>query len=154
MYKRRKLSSHPPSVPPPPPTPALPSTTPPACKSCHRALALRATNPPVSCQRCSAVSCTVCSRTCTEYTRTPSNPPTPALTRSPSPAILAPTTNQHRPPQTGRRRKLAVKDPQEHSGVLLELATVQGCGRTICRDCCVESVHSDGTLCVDCYALL
>lgn len=31
---------------------------------------------------------------------------------------------------------------------------VPGCGRIICRTCCVESVANDGTLCVDCYALV
>ncbi|KAI6165106.1 hypothetical protein EDD17DRAFT_1555921 [Pisolithus thermaeus] len=31
---------------------------------------------------------------------------------------------------------------------------VPGCGRIICRTCCVESVANDGTLCADCYALV
>ncbi|KAI6144192.1 hypothetical protein BKA82DRAFT_4168398 [Pisolithus tinctorius] len=31
---------------------------------------------------------------------------------------------------------------------------VPGCGRSICRTCCVESVANDGTLCMDCYALV
>ncbi|KAI6024241.1 hypothetical protein EDC04DRAFT_2725787 [Pisolithus marmoratus] len=31
---------------------------------------------------------------------------------------------------------------------------IPGCGRIICRTCCVESVANDGTLCMDCYALM
>ncbi|KIJ19414.1 hypothetical protein PAXINDRAFT_166610 [Paxillus involutus ATCC 200175] len=31
---------------------------------------------------------------------------------------------------------------------------IHGCGRVVCRACCIESVPSDGKLCLDCYALV
>ncbi|KAF9220590.1 hypothetical protein BS17DRAFT_786793 [Gyrodon lividus] len=31
---------------------------------------------------------------------------------------------------------------------------IPGCGRVVCRACCVESVPNDGKLCLDCYALV
>ncbi|TFK22531.1 hypothetical protein FA15DRAFT_671423 [Coprinopsis marcescibilis] len=55
----------------------------PTCVSCHRVL-LGTHGGPVSCARCSALTCTICSRTCTSCA--PSQPPTPHLTFSPSPS--------------------------------------------------------------------
>ncbi|KIJ67330.1 hypothetical protein HYDPIDRAFT_108047 [Hydnomerulius pinastri MD-312] len=62
-----------------------------SCSTCHRALssAMRSgAGAPLVCSRCSAPTCTICARTCTSYTRPPSFPPTPALTRSPTPSHI------------------------------------------------------------------
>ncbi|KAH7909009.1 hypothetical protein BJ138DRAFT_278557 [Hygrophoropsis aurantiaca] len=190
MYKRRRLNSSTNTT-----FSTILSTTPanilplPAssCKTCHRTL--RSVNVATTCPRCKAVVCTICSRTCTEYTHTPSYPPTPALTRSPSPSptSVAPspftqTTNHEHTPLAGRRRKfssnltlkvyseggrgmrLEDRNTEERTNMCLDdfslderardssTSTILGCGLTVCRDCCIESIQSEGTLCLDCYA--
>ncbi|KAG2079874.1 hypothetical protein BD769DRAFT_1559739 [Suillus cothurnatus] len=137
----------------------------------------------VTCARCGSVVCAICSRTCSSMLRQSSFPPTPALTRcpslsgspSPSPSgspkraalslnISTMNCNILLSPSSGKRKKSSEKDdvdvdhPSKSRGTLFGLddgaLLVPGCGRPICRTCCVESVQNDGTLCVDCYAVV
>ncbi|KAG1782170.1 hypothetical protein EV702DRAFT_1070301 [Suillus placidus] len=136
-----------------------------------------------TCARCGSAVCAVCSRTCSSMLRQSSFPPTPALTRcpslsgspSPSPSgspkrtalslnISTMNCNILLSPSSGKRKKPSEKDdvdvdhPSKSRGTLFGLDDgaflVPGCGRPICRTCCVESVQNDGTLCVDCYAVV
>ncbi|KAG2044071.1 hypothetical protein BDR03DRAFT_940697 [Suillus americanus] len=137
----------------------------------------------ITCARCGSAVCAVCSRTCSSMLRQSSFPPTPALTRcpslsgspSPSPSgspkraalslnISTMNCNILLSPSSGKRKKPSDKDdvdvdhPSKYRGTLFGLddgaLLVPGCGRPICRTCCVESVQNDGTLCVDCYAVV
>ncbi|KAG1838285.1 hypothetical protein DFJ58DRAFT_814456 [Suillus subalutaceus] len=137
----------------------------------------------VTCARCGSAVCAVCSRTCSSMLRQSSFPPTPALTRcpslsgspSPSPSgspkraalslnISTMNCNILLSPSSGKRKKPSDKDdvdvdhPSKYRGTLFGpddgALLVPGCGRPICRTCCVESVQNDGTLCVDCYAVV
>ncbi|KAG6895656.1 hypothetical protein C0992_000177 [Termitomyces sp. T32_za158] len=111
-----------------------------SCISCHRTL--KATH--LTCARCSAPTCAICSRTCTACPS--SMPPTPLLTRSPSPNLSPPSpkrpalsihpTNTHR----GEKRRTNA-DEESQEGFLQTLAEFDlapGCGRTVCRNCCTE----------------
>ena len=131
--------------------------------------------------RCSAPTCAICSRTCTSYTRPSSLPPTPALTRSPSPSshVATPVSPKRTalglsyaamnydtsltlppPSATSIKRKKAPIDKEDvdgdgdldgsavrdHHDVMstysggTESVVIPGCGRVVCRACCVESV--------------
>lgn len=67
-------------------------------------------------------------------------------------------------PSSGKRKKPLEKDDVDADHPLKSRSTlfglddgallVPGCGRPICRTCCVESVQNDGTLCADCYAVV
>ncbi|KAG1745086.1 uncharacterized protein EDB91DRAFT_1122376 [Suillus paluster] len=136
----------------------------------------------VTCARCGSTVCAVCARTCSSMIRPSSFPPTPALTRSPS-LTASPSPSPSGSPRrvalslsistmncdihltpSSKRKKPSEKDdvdvdhPSKSRGSLLGLddgaVLVPGCGRPICRTCCVESVQNDGTLCVDCYAVV
>ncbi|KAF8556686.1 hypothetical protein OG21DRAFT_1506288 [Imleria badia] len=169
-----------------------------SCSTCHRALST-AIRPGVAghsmCSRCSAPTCAICARTCTSYTRPSSLPPTPALTRSPSPSthVTTPVSPKRAalslsyavmnydasvalpPPSVPSiKRKKAPVDKEDfdgdgdldgnavrdHHDVMsthgggFESVVISGCGRVVCRACCVESVPNDGKLCVDCFALV
>ncbi|KAG1869130.1 hypothetical protein C8R48DRAFT_700283 [Suillus tomentosus] len=136
-----------------------------------------------TCAMCGSAICAVCSRTCSSMLRQSSFPPTPALTRcpslsgspSPSPSgspkraalslnISTMNCSILLSPSSGKRKKSSEKDdvdvdyPSKSRGTLFGLddgaLLVPGCGRLICRTCCVESAQNDGTLCVDCYAVV
>ncbi|KAG0701444.1 hypothetical protein DFH29DRAFT_926545 [Suillus ampliporus] len=136
----------------------------------------------VACARCGSAVCAVCARTCSSMIRPSSFPPTPALTRSPS-LTASPSPSPSGSPKraalslsistmncdihvtpSSKRKKPSEKDDVDvdHSsksrGTFLGLddgaVLISGCGRPICRTCCVESVQNDGTLCVDCYAVV
>ncbi|KAG9312648.1 hypothetical protein JVU11DRAFT_7064 [Chiua virens] len=126
--------------------------------------------------RCSAPTCTICARTCTSYTRPLSFPPTPALTRSPSPAAhphfatpispkrvalgfshAAMNCDAALPPSSTKRKKAPTENDhgdgdldgsagRDHYNVHVthgygtDSVVLPGCGRIVCRACCVESV--------------
>ncbi|KAF8130578.1 hypothetical protein EV363DRAFT_1332363 [Boletus edulis] len=167
-----------------------------SCSTCHRALstAIRPGVAVSTCSRCSASTCAICARTCTSYTRPSSLPPTPALTRSPSPCTQ--TTTPISPkravlsvsyatmncnasvalppafvPSIKRKKAPIDKEDVDDDADLgvdagrahdimstydggIESIVIPGCGRIVCRACCVESVLNDGKLCVDCFALV
>ncbi|KAH9931756.1 hypothetical protein B0H21DRAFT_96362 [Amylocystis lapponica] len=142
----------------PTPTPVTKAST---CTSCHRAFTARP-NHLIVCARCRAPTCTICARTCTACP--PSAPPTPALSFSPTPpatplpsprrsALALHTNTLAFTP--GRRRK-AREDEEEHvegeEGCVKDAGAeiLPGCGRTICRNCCFESLPSNATTCYDC----
>ncbi|KAG2148892.1 hypothetical protein DEU56DRAFT_782713 [Suillus clintonianus] len=155
-----------------------------SCSSCHRVLsASMRFGAGVTCARCGSAVCAVCARTCSSMLQQSSFPPTPALTRSPSLSgspspspsgspkraalslsISTMNCDVHLSPSSGKRKKLSEKDdvdldhPSKSRGTLFGLGDgallVSGCGRPICRTCCVECVQNDGTLCVDCYAVI
>ncbi|KAG8215835.1 hypothetical protein J3R82DRAFT_7778 [Butyriboletus roseoflavus] len=164
------------------PTPNVPSLSLYAklsCSTCHRALST-AVRPGVAdpsiCSRCAAPTCAICARTCTSYTCPPSLPPTPALTRSPSPSTTQAATTPVSPKRAALalsyaamncdpslalsssiKRKKAPIDKEDgdgdgelggsHHDVVsgsvrdgTESIVIPGCGRVVCRACCVESV--------------
>lgn len=136
-----------------------------ACKSCHRSSAV-IPGQIIRCPRCSAPTCAICSRTCN--TRVPSQPPTPHLTWSSSPSPTQSSrslstgldSNSNSGAEkitkaTGKRRK----DTDDDSTDAIDddfrsdtdYGTEPGCGRTICRDCCIENIQSNTISCYDCY---
>ncbi|KAF9236775.1 hypothetical protein BU15DRAFT_49599 [Melanogaster broomeanus] len=154
-----------------------------SCSTCHRALSTvmrPGAGIPLECSRCSAPTCTICARTCTSYTRPSSFPPTPALTRSPSPSSHpdTPLSGSHKRAALGlsfstmncdtsltlapalvKRKKAPIdKDEGDANGDLPSRVLtddsgscegvedgsasllIAGCGRVVCRACCIESV--------------
>ncbi|KAG5340346.1 hypothetical protein C0989_002075 [Termitomyces sp. Mn162] len=110
----------------------------PSCVSCHRALKA-AQGLLVICARCSALTCAICSRTCTACPS--SMPPTPYLTRSPTPEPHPPSPPSPKRPalvlhseNTNRgekRRKNTEEDSREgFLEILAEFDLAPGCGRT------------------------
>ncbi|KAI6126994.1 hypothetical protein F5141DRAFT_367044 [Pisolithus sp. B1] len=185
VIKRRKLNS----------TSSVPRVEPDAATETGTLSAVRpGGGSPMVCTRCLEPTCSICSRTCTSYTRPSSFPPTPALTRSPTPSAshgISPSNSCFASPKRAAlisswsavncentvsipsiKRKRAPSDPDhgdtdikscdhQSNNPLREIiddntvsVVVPGCGRIICRTCCVESVANDGTLCMDCYALV
>ncbi|KAJ7602414.1 hypothetical protein DFH06DRAFT_1201058 [Mycena polygramma] len=142
-----------------PPKPAPKTSAVAVCASCHRASTASAT-PILVCPRCSAPTCTVCSRTCTS--RTPfSMPNTSAHSWPPAPrrrtalALNAPNTNTSAPVKRKKPRDDDERDSdqeeQARDGCVLGTGT--GCGRTLCRECCFESPQESATTCYDCRGL-
>ncbi|KAF9466784.1 hypothetical protein BDZ94DRAFT_1250768 [Collybia nuda] len=150
------------------------ATVSPTCTSCHRSLNT-AQGRPIICSRCSSPTCTICSRTCTASPLSSSVPPTPHLTRSPTPATTPPQSPRRSAltlhsantnygdlqrttvaviPNTGKRRKGIEEDyldsgsSEQSSG---DHDLVPGCGRIMCRNCCFENSQSNTTTCYDCY---
>ncbi|KAF8261444.1 hypothetical protein EI94DRAFT_800633 [Lactarius quietus] len=157
QLKRRRLLSNPLA----PLTPNLlvaslkPSRTS-TCTSCHRTIK---TGPPLACarfvvvpfspmanslplgpcRRCSASSCPICVRTCTGGSLPSSRG---ASTRNPSPhrGLPSPPPSGNPSPASSLRRRrprdedidsiLTAKDPEREG--------MDGCGRMICRICCLE----------------
>ncbi|KAF8233792.1 hypothetical protein L208DRAFT_1435457 [Tricholoma matsutake] len=167
LQKRRKLGSASSSPVPTIPSPKQHSSTRPICISCHRAV----NSALIICPRCSSPTCAICSRTCTLIV--PSVPPTPHLTRSPTPMPMSPSQSPCRPAlalqstntnlcdlqsnithgASSKRRKAVDQDDSndgqyDHS----EFDLFPGCGRTTCRNCCFEDVQSNSTTCYDCYS--
>ncbi|KAF8063489.1 hypothetical protein FPV67DRAFT_247800 [Lyophyllum atratum] len=145
----------------------------PSCVSCHRALNT-AHGLPIVCAQCSSPTCAICSRTCTASLT--SMPPTPYLTRSPTPCPSPPLSPQRSaltlnsmntntsdpqrstptlPGSNEKRKKGADEDNQDYSSdgwiqSLGEFDLARGCGRTVCRNCCTENIESASTTCHDC----
>lgn len=111
-------------------------------------------------RRCNAPTCPICSRTCSAAP--PSQPPTPLLTYSPTPpATPAPSprrmalslSNNNVGSVTPRRRKVRDEDGpgvvQDAFGYGNKVQNEQydgemdgwtpGCGRIVCKNCCLES---------------
>jgi len=174
--KRRKLAvtiSPSPNVGTKDIKPVAITTAMPSCISCRRALNT-AQGLLVICARCSSPTCAICSRTCTASPT--SMPPTPFLTRSPTPCpspSLSPrrsaltlhsaNTNSGDPQRgtqtmagSGEKRRKVVDDDNEDYSTdswirsLGEFDLARGCGRTICRNCCTENIESASTTCYDC----
>ncbi|EIM80612.1 uncharacterized protein STEHIDRAFT_150343 [Stereum hirsutum FP-91666 SS1] len=143
-----------------------------ACSSCHRALTGPKSAHAVICARCNAPTCPICSRTCSAAP--PSQPPTPLLTYSPTPpATPAPSprrmalslSNNNVGSVTPRRRKVRDEDGpsvvQDAFGYGNKVQNEQydgemdgwtpGCGRVVCKNCCLESPISETNTCYDCY---
>ncbi|KAH6905123.1 hypothetical protein BKA70DRAFT_1293479, partial [Coprinopsis sp. MPI-PUGE-AT-0042] len=161
----------------------------PTCAYCHRGL-LAIPGGPVMCARCSALTCTVCSRTCTSSRVSrpllcppPSAQATPAPRRSvlalhastnvvqrsmaPGPLVRDASlpdvqmdsasqedyspTSKPIPIAVAKKRRKARTAWMEQTGNLDDDGDSSeggGCGRTICRNCCLES--SKTTSCYDC----
>ncbi|OSC98652.1 hypothetical protein PYCCODRAFT_980776 [Trametes coccinea BRFM310] len=131
--KKRKLAPSVSATMPAQPASLIPATPgivgTPICNSCHRAFAGSKRNQLVQCARCHEPTCMICSRTCNGCP--PSEPPTPALTTSPSSVpdtpLMSPRRSSvalgldlrnlqdHAPVQTlaGRRRKVRELDQDE-----------------------------------------
>ncbi|KAH8113079.1 hypothetical protein DFH11DRAFT_1602940 [Phellopilus nigrolimitatus] len=135
----------------------------------------------IICPRCQATSCSICSRTCTAIPL--SMPSTPLLSFSPSPPGTplgasdnrplphdlddTPKTRTHaqataRHTESSRRRKKRDEDDDDEGTVVGgddDSSTkgsdrVQpGCGRTFCKNCCIENPQTGTTTCYDCYGL-
>jgi len=151
QLKRRRLLSNPLA----PLTPNLlvaslkPSRTS-TCTSCHRTIK---TGPPLACARCSASSCPICVRTCTGGSLPSSRG---ASTRNPSPhrGLPSPPPSGNPSPASSLRRRrprdedidsiLTAKDPEREG--------MDGCGRMICRICCLEILQSETVSCLDCFS--
>jgi hypothetical protein len=144
------------------------------CAYCHRAVGSKA-GQLVLCPRCAAPTCTVCTRTCSAVppsraptpalsfssstATAPSTPPPPPLPTSPRRAALTltfahghlnaaaaavPDSDVFAMPTAVRRRRRRRAD----DGLPRELADegwLPGCGRVLCRECCVEATER----CVD-----
>ncbi|KAI0264913.1 hypothetical protein BC834DRAFT_881118 [Gloeopeniophorella convolvens] len=144
--KRRRVSSNPPIVQLAPSdsnlvVPAKPCKIS-TCITCHRAVGLKS-SPALTCTRCGVSTCAICARTC-------SGSPPPSRAPSPAQAIPSPLSRSDTNTMPLRRRRpredeedppLKPKDP-EHE--------VVGCGRLVCRPCCVENPQSGATTCLDC----
>ncbi|KAG6811217.1 hypothetical protein H0H92_008478 [Tricholoma furcatifolium] len=155
-------------------TPTKPSPAPIApvvlkCISCHRSLNA-AQGLLVICARCAAASCAICTRTCTACPSSDSIPPTPYLTRSPTPTAIAPAPTSPRPALASlapnrttnassnngnrgeKRRVSGAPDEQEEDieAFLTEWNLAPGCGRIVCKKCCVENKESGSVACHDC----
>jgi len=151
QLKRRRLSSNP-LVPLPSLTPNLfvaslkPSRIS-TCNSCHRTIK---SSPPLVCARCSASTCPICMRTCTgplpRSRGTGTRDPSPQ--RLPPPSLLSNTSTaspsrRRRPRDEDIDTILTVKDSECEGG---------GCGRMVCRICCLEILQSETVACLDCFA--
>ncbi|KAF8137832.1 hypothetical protein K438DRAFT_1881359 [Mycena galopus ATCC 62051] len=121
-----------------------PKTVSAICASCHRAATI---HPILVCTRCSAPTCTVCSRTCDARAPPPTSPATPSP-RRPVLAVKAPNTNAAKVTVVKRKKHLCDDDDERDAeGGLGQDA---GCGRTVCRECCFESPQETTTTCYDC----
>ncbi|ETW76488.1 hypothetical protein HETIRDRAFT_455044 [Heterobasidion irregulare TC 32-1] len=124
------------------------------CTSCHRCLNVKSGHV-LLCARCNAPTCTICSRTCAaappSYPPTPrlSFSPTPPATPAPSPRRAALSLSNTNSQATPRRRKFrdgedgSVKDENAYSDAggedsLESAGWTPGCGRIVCRGCCLE----------------
>ncbi|PCH34766.1 hypothetical protein WOLCODRAFT_139566 [Wolfiporia cocos MD-104 SS10] len=152
------------------------SVRPSVCISCRKAAYGRLSQL-VECSRCQELTCVVCSRTCTACPV--SMPPTPALTNTSTPSVSPSpkrtalalntlnTTNARAvvalslaSPAPNKRLKrssvVANEDDDGHDAdsedKYFKEGLLPGCGRVICRNCCVESPHSVTTTCYDCFA--
>lgn len=142
--------------------PVATSTTVPTCISCHRGL--NATKGLIVCARCSSLTCAICSRTCTACPT--SMPPTPYLTRSHTPsesprryALSLHSVNTNfgdtQRVSGGEKRRKGTEEEKDYSlenwiDTLGEHDMTPGCGRTLCRGCCMENIESASTTCYDC----
>jgi len=142
------------------------------CMSCFRSLNVMQ-KAIIICARCSSPTCAVCSRTCTACPT--SMPPTPYLTRSPtrSPTpLFSPrrtalsihsvntdindlTRSGQANISNGQKRKSQDEDNLDYDSEswvqkLGEFDLTLGCGRTVCRKCCVENRESASETCHDC----
>ncbi|KAJ7769324.1 hypothetical protein B0H16DRAFT_1517477 [Mycena metata] len=130
------------------------------CASCHRAATASAI---LFCSRCSSATCAVCSRTCnaTLYISDASAalhlsaPTTPISGFTPTPrrsvlALNAANTNANAnaTPVTAKRKK--PRDSDEDKGRESCDDSTDGCGRIVCRACCIESPVESTTTCYDC----
>ncbi|KAK0191584.1 hypothetical protein F5146DRAFT_606594 [Armillaria mellea] len=133
------------------------------CTACNRAINTR-TSCAILCSRCGSSTCVICSRKCTAH-RPLSSPPTVSLSRSRSALALnapntnlmtEPTANPPLPPlpQSHKRKKTADSDTESKLESIKDSDCEEegtNCGRMVCRNCCVESVQSDTTTCLDCF---
>ncbi|KAI0052178.1 hypothetical protein FA95DRAFT_63240 [Auriscalpium vulgare] len=108
-----------------------------SCVACHRMLK---SNLLLSCERCSALTCAICSRTCISSSAAPASP----LQTMHSTLPLGPT-------DTNRRRKAADLEP-EHVLKIKDAEAFTGCARVVCRACCHEDLEKESTTCIDCLA--
>ncbi|KAI9433181.1 hypothetical protein H4582DRAFT_1009896 [Lactarius indigo] len=142
------------------------------CTSCHRAIGLKS-SPPLVCarfvvvpsaqrvynslpsprRRCSASTCAICVRTCIgvplpvpSFRGTGARNPSPYRLPSPpplgNPSTASPT----------RRRRARDEDIDTISKVKGPEREGTGCGRTICRICCLEILQSETVACLDCFS--
>ncbi|KAF8921056.1 hypothetical protein CPB85DRAFT_1428074 [Mucidula mucida] len=132
------------------------------CVSCSRALTTRHSCL-LLCSKCGSSTCFVCSRRCT-------GPGSSSQTLTPSRSVLAlnsPNTNlvaEHGTPNSAvsnKRKKAAEGDDDGANKVSRrekpdeaeeETEDLSGCGKVFCQNCCVESVQSDSTACLDCLS--
>ncbi|KAN0137635.1 hypothetical protein V8E53_004686 [Lactarius tabidus] len=118
------------------------------CTSCHRTIK---PSPPLVCARCSASTCAICVRTCT-------GGPLPSShgtgTRNPSPHQLPspPPLSDLNAASPSRRRRPRDEDIDTTLTAKDSECEGSGCGRTICRICCLEILQSETVTCLDCFA--
>ncbi|KAF8464319.1 hypothetical protein JB92DRAFT_3064644 [Gautieria morchelliformis] len=144
------------------------------CVSCHRALSAlpmmvntlnsnptnTATNASfktggaVICSLCSSLTCVICSRQCTCTPLPPSSPlrkRTIALTLANTDdnnIHSAGSSELHVIGTDATRRRKVQDDPAESEDV--ESSRGAGCGRTVCRACCVENEATHANTCLKC----
>ncbi|TRM66590.1 hypothetical protein BD626DRAFT_483164 [Schizophyllum amplum] len=110
------------------------------------------------------MTCSICSRTCTlRATGVPQTPPlTSALPSTPTPkrnalgpaismAVLADKCVDYVPMIQGKRKKPCEPENDDFVSVVSRKEATgfaPGCGRLICRKCCLEMV--EGIMCRDC----
>ncbi|KAI9456061.1 hypothetical protein BJY52DRAFT_1277901 [Lactarius psammicola] len=120
------------------------------CTSCHRTIGLKS-GPPLVCARCSASTCAICVRTCTgdllpssrgTGARNPSHYRLPSPPPLGNPSVASPS----------RRRRARDEDIDTVLKVESPERDGTGCGRVICRICCLEVLQSETVTCLDCFS--
>ncbi|KIY65281.1 hypothetical protein CYLTODRAFT_424473 [Cylindrobasidium torrendii FP15055 ss-10] len=117
-----------------------------ACVSCQRSLNTR-TWCPVICSRCGNSTCVVCSRRCTGVGI--DGPPV----QTPGRAALSLHSQNAKGTGTGtlsKRKKVESEITEDEKTKDSADEWEAGCGRIMCRNCCVENIHDDTTACLDC----
>ncbi|KAJ7024448.1 hypothetical protein C8F04DRAFT_1302052 [Mycena alexandri] len=130
------------------------------CASCHRAATASAI---LFCSRCSSPTCAVCSRTCnatlSDASLAPrlsaSSTPMYGFTPTPRRSVLAlnaanTNANANAAPAAVKRKKPRDSDEDRLEGREPCDNSTDGCGRIICRACCLESSQESTTTCYDC----
>ncbi|KAI0317923.1 hypothetical protein OF83DRAFT_1262533 [Amylostereum chailletii] len=126
------------------------------CTSCHRALNLKSTGQAVICARCNASTCAVCSRTCDAASL---SPPAPLQFISVPLPSSQPTVRQRmalgvRNTNSILQRRRVREEEEESDGPGDKDAcgknADEGCGRVVCRNCCLENPQSGSVTCHDC----
>ncbi|CAL1701698.1 unnamed protein product [Somion occarium] len=133
-----------------------------ACCSCHRS-SLQTSTTYIFCPRCEQYTCLVCSRTCEGWSS--SSEHLEPLHSQRSDATTVPTrlplslTAVNGAEQTSAIPKPSRRRPRDDdhdnlaSGDISPTScTLPGCGRKLCRNCCVEDVVTHLSICHNCYS--
>ncbi|KAI0076685.1 hypothetical protein K474DRAFT_1662731 [Panus rudis PR-1116 ss-1] len=141
------------------------------CNCCRRLLPAASTAD-IKCLRCAEYTCPTCSRTCESWS-TPSGSSSPSFARNSMTAqreirpmkrlplrgtnapnyassVSPPVPHAHAGQR--RRRDETTDDIDVKASDDIEGETIAGCGRRVCRHCCIENPSSHTSFCFDCYA--